>query len=608
MHLVPAPLPTTLDDLLASATRVSALVQPAFGLATDSQQGSGDNNTNNNNDNTIEDRGSSSSTREERGQKRVVRVRYDLNHARSLLLQLQSILLDRDKWEGIHYQRKRLVELRELAAALGAGAMVFSCLEDALRGLGRLYEMEGRIKRRRGKGKGKEGHCKDIEKDVDVVRWMRHERRGEVWDMMKGVKDLGTAVWFVLTILESPSDDDAATSRANLQAAVAAILGKDNELSRDVRELYPDLNSRLSRLETDMASTDGGSSLGQNTPRSSTLSTDTLVFRTATPSDKLVIVCDVDDSDSDSEGGPPTPSSSEFPFPDADMDPEGYQATLALMTNPSVVRVPVPASTNRSMPGPDMDILPLSNTTNSSSDDTDEPTPTHRASRPLKVITVSTSGVDISPLPSDLDTSSLPQPTPDTALSADAVFQLPEVTDQIVLDFFRRALRVSRFAAQFADDSRLSKRPPPPAGCDDHNHMTHLSSQRQKLENLRPRQLRELCTDLYDELVRRNVEDQNRGRGRGGGGADSERVRFVEPEGFNVKRVYARGRLAGMGDAHLVRSIAVVLGELERRCENRPYASRRVECKAAAELGLETISAGSGDRWSVEAVWGARIW
>jgi hypothetical protein len=199
MHLVPTPLPTTLDDLLASARRVSTLVQPAFGLATDSQQ-----RNEKTNNNTIEDDGgsSSSSAREERGQKRVVRVRYDLNHARSLLLRLKFTLLDRVTWEGIHDQRKRLVGMRDLAAVLGAGAMVFRCLEDALRELARLYEMEERVKRRKRKGKGKEGDGKDIEKDVNVVRWMRHERRGEVWDMMKGVKDLGTAVWFVLTILE----------------------------------------------------------------------------------------------------------------------------------------------------------------------------------------------------------------------------------------------------------------------------------------------------------------------------------------------------------------------------------------------------------------------
>jgi hypothetical protein len=47
---------------------------------------------------------------------------------------------------------------------------------------------------------GKEKGVK--ERDVDVVRWMRHERRGEVWDLMKGVKDFGTAVWFLLTIFE----------------------------------------------------------------------------------------------------------------------------------------------------------------------------------------------------------------------------------------------------------------------------------------------------------------------------------------------------------------------------------------------------------------------
>ncbi|KAK4120239.1 hypothetical protein N657DRAFT_649305 [Parathielavia appendiculata] len=51
--------------------------------------------------------------------------------------------------------------------------------------------------------------------------------------------------------------------------------------------------------------------------------------------------------------------------------------------------------------------------------------PTPPDSAGFRVVTVSCAGTNISPVRSD----ALPQPTPETAISADAVFQLPGVTD-----------------------------------------------------------------------------------------------------------------------------------------------------------------------------------
>ncbi|KAK3296518.1 uncharacterized protein B0H64DRAFT_171579 [Chaetomium fimeti] len=595
MHLDPTPLPDALNHLLESTTRVSALVQPAFGLAPPaSQQHHNHNHNQENNTDTPgpEDGGGNttpSSSREDRGHKRVVRVRYDLNHARSLLEQLRRVFCDGDSdsgggaWTGVPHCRKRLIEMRQVAAVLGAGALVLYCLEGALRELVRLYEVEEGIRKGvdvgvgvgvgvgEGKGKGKGVR----ERDVDVVRWMRHERRAEVWDLMKGVKDFGTAVWSVMTIFESPSDDEAATGQANLWTAVADILCKENDLSKEINRLYPGLNPRASRLEIPGVSTIEGSSLGRDTfgPGSGDL-----IPRPARLSDNAIIISDIDDSDnsdSDSEADMLTPTSSEFPLSEPDEEgPElGYQLSLAPVINPGVVRVPVA-----------MSMKPHARRVAGYGIDTDLQPPPIFDSRSLRVLTVSTAGVEMSPLPEDIDTS-LPQRTPNKALSAEAVFRLPDITDKIVLDFFHRALEVSRFAAQFAN-GRFP-------------HTGPQSAETEALQNLKPRRLRELCTDLYDELVRRNVEDQNKGRRE-----SADKVQFVEPEGFNAKRRYARKRFAAMEDRHIVTFIAPVLRELDRRCDPGPYdASRVAECRAAAALHLEGTLEEEERRKGMEATW-----
>jgi predicted site-specific integrase-resolvase len=347
---------------------------------------------------------------------------------------------------------------------------------------------------------------------------------------------------------------------------VADILRKDDRLSREINRLYPGLNPRASRLETAGVSTILGSSLGRDTFGPSS---DDLIPRPAPPSNNAVVVGDVDDSDasdSDSEPGILTPTSSEFPLSELDeekSDP-GYQLSLAPVINLSAIRVPVAMSEK-----------PYTRRTAAHHDSRDEhpppiPPPIFNSSS-LRVLTVSTSGVDISPLPEDIDTS-LPQRTPNKALSADAVFQLPDITDQIVLDFFRRVLEVSRFATQFAD----GKLPMTGSG-------GRLSAPKERLEHLRPRQLREVCTDLYDELVRRNLEDQNKNRRE-----SADKVQFVEPEGLNAKRRQARRKLLDLRDDQMVKFITLVLRELETRCGASMYdGSLAAESRAAAVLSLQ---------------------
>ncbi len=185
MH--PTPLPATLAHLLAASACISALVPAAFGVAptgppqTNSTHGG--------------------------GQKRAVRLRYELDNVRAWLGRLQFVLgvapasVDARRGgdqgvgsitgygilPGLSTERKGLVLVREVAAVLGAGAVVFGCLEGALGELARLYSIEEE---------------KEDEGGVKVARWLRHETRGEVWDMMRGLKDLGRAVWFLLTVLD----------------------------------------------------------------------------------------------------------------------------------------------------------------------------------------------------------------------------------------------------------------------------------------------------------------------------------------------------------------------------------------------------------------------
>lgn len=111
-------------------------------------------------------------------QKRATRVRYELNNACSCLQQLLRVL---DRLGGIPRHRRELVEIRQLAAVLGAGSLVFSHLESALLEVKALNDSDG---------------------DPDALRNARHLAHGDVRDMLRGLQDFGRSIWCISTVLE----------------------------------------------------------------------------------------------------------------------------------------------------------------------------------------------------------------------------------------------------------------------------------------------------------------------------------------------------------------------------------------------------------------------
>ncbi|KAL2021777.1 hypothetical protein VTK56DRAFT_6720 [Thermocarpiscus australiensis] len=489
MSLKPTGITATIAGLLEAVDGVSQLVQPAF------------------------------QPDQAKGQKRATRIRYELNNARSVLQQLQHVL---GRLAETPSERKRLVEVRQVAAVLGAGALVVSQLEAALMRLRTLCGGDG---------------------DPDRLRQMRHEARGEVWDMMRGLQDFGASTWFILTILESPSDDDVANSCETLRAAVAAILGKDNELCREIKTLYPDPETgALDHLEQATAV----STLDESiiSPCEST-TTENQCRQSTSVSTVVIALDDTDDSD-DEASGPPTPASSEFP-----RLYEQRLATLADISSLDAIVIPVPHRTN----GPG--------------------TETQHGTHSLEVITVSCAGVDISPLRqlcSAEDQEAPPVPAPETTLSAETVFQLPEVTEAVVLDFFRRAVHVSRFAQASATATGFSPRA------------------RDKLRGLSPPQFRKLSTDVYDELVLRNVEERNKGLGRAVG-----RAHILEPQALGPLRVASRERLSGLSDMQLRDVILAVMDELEDRIQATGPEPKQSWSNGRSRTSTARLSAVLGD-------------
>ena len=309
-------------------------------------------------------------------------------------------------------------------------------------------------------------------------------------------------------MMGSPSNNDVASSCENLRSAVVEILGKDNELSREIKRLYPDpgQGDTLSLLDGSRRSN----------------------------FEAIGILYSVDDSDDSDDGsGPPTPSSSEFPSPNT--PPEPRLANLSDVSDLETILIPL-ANPEEVLDSTDKELswaVPQLITSH------------------LEVVTVSGASVDFASLRQlcdPEDTASLPYP--DTAVSAHAVFEVGEVVDKVVLDFFRRAVNVSRFAARLSDDikiSRLAKR-----GYHEAN---------EKMARLTQQQFRELTTDVYDELVRRNVEDKNtRTRVYG-----APQVLLEHPDGCHPKRVKAREKLRGLTDGPMAHMLASVFCELERR-------------------------------------------
>lgn len=241
----------------------------------------------------------------------------------------------------------------------------------------------------------------------------------------------------------------------------------------------------------------------------------------------MSIICypaDSDDSDDD-ESGPPTPSSSVFPYPDS--PPEPRLLTLADISDPATILVP---------------LLNLK----SLEDNSPEP-----PLNSLSVITVSGSGVDIAPLPKhNIPSEMSTLPPPEEALSAETVFRLPEVSLQVILGFYQRAISVSRYARHFSTDDWNRSRAFRPGS----------AKVAQKMVGLTSPQFRELCTDVYDELVRRNVEEKNKSKGN-----STPQASFREPEGLHPKRVVAREKLRWLPHSRLLDLISDIVGELKKR-------------------------------------------
>ncbi|KAL2257005.1 hypothetical protein VTK26DRAFT_781 [Humicola hyalothermophila] len=340
------------------------------------------------------------------------------------------------------------------------------------------------------------------------------EAKHEVWEMIAGLKDfevLAKAIW---TVLNGTDETEVAVSCEKLRSAVAAILGKDTRLSADIKRLYPDSKP-----------------VDEEVPR---------VHPPFSPSEaSMGIACypaDSDDSEDD-EAGVPTPTSSEFPYPDIFQEPS--LLTLADISDLTDILVPLPGG-NR--PG-------------------DSPVPVDKLQQEevnsLSVIAVS--GASVSVL-GEINTPPPSGPAASGTMSAEVIFRLPNVTFKAILEFFQRAVNVSRFAGWFP------------------SHQGRQSGTKQgnlRMVSLTPAQFRELCADLYDELVRRNVEDRNRSSGDQGA---PRQVQHGHPKGLHPKRVAARGKLTGLRDSRFVDLIRDVMLELEKRClaEKVGYGSVRL--------------------------------
>lgn len=452
------------------------------------------------------------------GKKRAARIRDELNTVCACLRHLQRVL---DRLDGVPRHRRELVEVRQLAAVLGAGSLVFWHIESALAELESLSGAEG---------------------DPDALRNARHQAKADVWEMLRGLQDFGNSVLWISTVLERQASESlschdprlqlltqlvssstfeahVADSHYSLRTAVSAILGKDNELSRELRALYPDPDPAVAPGQKHQA--DAGTRVEDSGFQS-------VVF---------MALDDADDSNDDDDSDLPTPTSSEFSGP-----LEGRRADLSDVTSLDAILVPV-ADLGRLLAGPG-------------------------SRRSLEVATVSGTGVEFwRPRDSDLvHTSrdadrpsgscfSAPRPPPPPegrALSAESVFGSPGVTEAAVLDFFRRAILVSPFARDFTSSSGVA---------------SASAGARDKMRLLGRYQFRELCVDMYDELVRRNVHHKTSSTSSTGKAhaRTSSHISIIEPVGLHPKRIVARQRLAALSDEQLRGAIAGVLEELEDR-------------------------------------------
>jgi hypothetical protein len=135
--------------------------------------------------------------------------------------------------------------------------------------------------------------------------------------------------------------------------------------------------------------------------------------------------------------------------------------------------------------------------------------------------------------------------------SCESVFRHPHATHAFILQLFRYATEASM---RFANSGIVST----------------LTGERQrtaieKIKALKDHQMKELCVDVYDELVRRNLDDKRKAE------AGGRLVTTVEPpvvlDTFSERRKQARVKLSTLGDTRFMNLLADVRGELERRCQ-----------------------------------------
>ncbi|KAK0623749.1 hypothetical protein B0T14DRAFT_517003 [Immersiella caudata] len=136
--------------------------------------------------------------------------------------------------------------------------------------------------------------------------------------------------------------------------------------------------------------------------------------------------------------------------------------------------------------------------------------------------------------------------------SCEGIFYVPCCNNAIILQLFRYAIgRSKRFAGLKVAST--------------------LPEQRQrkavdKLKALKGNQMKELCVDVYDELVRRNIKDENDGEALGGRPGTRMEPPIVM-ETSSERRNQARVRLTTLVDTRFYNLLVDVCGDLERRCQ-----------------------------------------
>ncbi|KAL2272034.1 hypothetical protein VTJ83DRAFT_1405 [Remersonia thermophila] len=434
--------------------------------------------------------------------------------------------------------------------------------------------------------------------------------------MISGVECFKTELGRLRLALETFSEE-ADQAMADLELSAAEILARDSDLSRKIWRLYPDVEAGR------------GSSARRDTNQPA---------MAASRQDRgIVYLDDAEDSDASSEPGPPTPTSSmsasstsslsrlsirlfsaRQPQPRLQVDTatprhvyRNASQTLGDIIDPRDLLVPIPqrlitnaVAARSALPAGEVSTVQQILAEGISA---------------LKLVTISPTGVDVSPLPPDLSAAppsfscpAYPDPIPASLvpnaspnatapLAAESIFHLPDMAESDILSFFCRAVGVSRFAGELRVWAGRGEHG---RGIHHHHHHHHhhhrhhqekpeqhqLEAHRVRLRNLSPKQLRDLCSDLYDALVARNLEDQRRSRPdrpatvlpagwRKRAGVIVELVAPRRPpppepapeevERFGLERAMGRYKMRELGDGVFAWFLDSAMAELARRAGER---------------------------------------